>query len=116
MKILILGAGQVGGSLAETLCLENHDITLVDTDSDRLQQYQDHLDIATVTGFCSYPDVLREAGAQDADMIIAVTDNDEANMVACQVCYSLFHTPTKIARIRSPNYFKIGRASCRERV
>lgn len=105
MKIIILGAGQVGGSLAETLCLENHDITLVDNDADRLEIFHDHLDIATVVGFCAYPDVLREAGAADADMLIAVTDNDEANMVACQVAYSLFHTPTKIARIRSPNYF-----------
>lgn len=105
MKIIILGAGQVGGSLAENLVMENHDIALVDVDADRLALIQDKLDLKTVVGRCSYPNVLRQAGADDADMLIAVTDSDEANMVACQVAYSLFHTPTKIARIRSQHYF-----------
>ena len=105
MKIIILGAGQVGGSLAETLLEENHDITLVDISERRLKEFADRLDIQTVAGRCSYPDILRQAGADDADMIIAVTDSDEANMVACQVAYSLFHIPTKIARIRSEHYF-----------
>lgn len=105
MKIIILGAGQVGGSLAETLIAENHDITLVDINEDRLREFSDRLDLRTVVGRCSYPEVLRHAGAEDADMVIAVTDSDEANMVACQVAYSLFDIPTKIARIRSQHYF-----------
>ncbi len=104
MKIIILGAGQVGGSLAESLSLEKHDVTLVDISESRLQELQEKLDLRTVLGRCSYPDVLRQAGADEADMIIAVTDNDEANMVACQVAYSLFNTPMKIARIRSQHY------------
>jgi len=105
MKIIILGAGQVGGSLTEILANEGHDITLVDIDEAKLNEFQDRLDIRTVAGPCSYPDVLREAGADGADMVIAVTSSDESNMVACQVAYSLFNTPTKIARIRSPHYF-----------
>jgi len=105
MKIIILGAGQVGGSLTETLLQEGHDITLVDINEERLQYYANRLDIRTVMGRCSYPEILRLAGAESADMVIAVTDSDEANMLACQVAYSLFSTPTKIARIRSPHYF-----------
>lgn len=105
MKIIILGAGQVGGTLAENLVAEQHEITLVDINGDRLTELSEKLDLRTVEGPCSYPDVLREAGCDDADMIIAVTDSDEANMVACQVAYSLFKTPMKIARIRSQHYF-----------
>jgi trk system potassium uptake protein len=105
MNIIILGAGQVGGSLAETLLHDGHEITIVDTDEDRVQDLQEALDVRAVFGPCSYPDVLRRAGADSADMIIAVTNDDESNMVACQVAYTLFHTPTKIARIRSPHYF-----------
>jgi len=106
MKIIILGAGQVGGSLTEILAAEHHDITLVDMDDRKLNEFQDRLDIRTVLGWASYPNVLRNAGADGADMIIAVTSSDETNMVACQVAYSLFHTPTKIARIRSTRYFE----------
>ena len=105
MKIIILGAGQVGQSLAATLVDEHHDVTLVDQSASALSECTDQLDIRTVVGRCSYPDVLREANADEADMIIAVTDSDEANMVACQVAYSLFHVPIKIARIRSSHYF-----------
>jgi len=105
MKILILGAGQVGGSLAEHLASEAFDITLVDKDLKRLRDLRDRFDIQTVLGFASHPDVLRQAGADDADMLIAVTSSDEVNMVACQVCYSLFRTPTKIARVRAASYF-----------
>ncbi len=105
MKIVILGAGQVGGTLVENLVGEKHDITLVDRDAARLKELKERIDIATVAGHAAYPNVLREAGADDADMIIAVTDSDEINMIACQAAYSLFHTPTKIARIRSPEYF-----------
>jgi trk system potassium uptake protein len=104
MKIIILGAGQVGGTLAANLASEHNDITIVDRDGDRLQQLQDKLDIGTVTGLASHPDVLRRAGADDADMLIAVTSSDEINMVACQIAYSMFRTPTKISRIRSRAY------------
>jgi trk system potassium uptake protein len=104
MKILILGAGQVGGTLAENLANEGIDITLVDSDASALEALRTKLDIQTVQGWAAHPDVLRRAGADDADMLIAVTSSDEVNMVACQVCYSLFRTPTKIARIRSASY------------
>lgn len=104
MKIIILGAGQVGGSLAEHLAGEKNDITVVDIDSDRLRELQDRLDIGTVTGPASYPDVLRRAGAEDADMLIAVTNSDEINMAACQIAFTLFRTPTKISRIRASAY------------
>jgi len=104
MKIIILGAGQVGSSLANNLASEANDITVVDVDSKRLQEMQDRLDLRTVTGQASHPDVLQRAGAEDADMIIAVTNSDETNMVACQVAYTLFHTPTKIARVRAQEY------------
>lgn len=105
MKIIILGAGQVGATLAETLAMENHDITIVDNIEEQLSDIQDRLDVRTVVGRASYPGVLRQAGADSADMLIAVTDNDEVNMIACQVSYSLFHTPVKIARVRSQHYF-----------
>jgi trk system potassium uptake protein TrkA len=104
MKIIILGAGQVGGSLAEHLASEANDITVVDTDGDRLRDLGDRLDIRTVQGRGSLPTVLRQAGADDADMLVAVTNSDETNMVACQVAHTLFHTPTKIARVREAAY------------
>ena len=104
MKIIILGAGQVGGTLAANLASEHNDITVVDTNTERLHELQDRFDIRTVQGMASHPDVLREAGADDADMLIAVTNSDEINMVACQVAYSLHRTPTKIARVRSASY------------
>jgi len=104
MKILILGAGQVGSSLAENLAHEANDITIIDKNEDTLHLLQDRLDIRTVTGHASHPDILRAAGAEDADMLVAVTDSDETNMVACQIAYSVFHTPTKIARIRAIEY------------
>ncbi|MGD8547649.1 MAG: Trk system potassium transporter TrkA [Thiohalophilus sp.] len=106
MKIIILGAGQVGSSLAENLSSEANDITLVDQREEILQGLQDRLDLRTVLGHAAYPDVLQRAGADDADMLIAVTDSDETNMVACQVAYTIFHTPTKIARVRSLEYLK----------
>ncbi|MBU2883248.1 Trk system potassium transporter TrkA [Psychrosphaera sp. B3R10] len=106
MKIIILGAGQVGATLAENLAGEENEITLVDIDADALHQLQDKYDLQVVVGHCSYPDVLRQAGAEDADMLIAVTRSDEVNMMACQVAYSIFNTPTKIARIRSQQYLE----------
>lgn len=106
MKIIILGAGQVGGTLAENLAGENNDITVVDTDTTRLRQLQDKFDLRVVTGYASHPRVLHEAGAEDADMLVAVTNSDETNMVACQIAYSLFNTPNRIARIRSSEYMR----------
>ena len=100
MKIIILGARQVGGTLAENLVGENNEITVIDSDPTILRALQDRLDLQVVTGVGSHPDVLRKAGAEDADMLIAVTNSDESNMLACQVAYSLFKTPTKIARVR----------------
>ena len=104
MKIIILGAGQVGGNLAENLANEANDITVIDTNANRLAKLQDRLDIRTVPGMGSYPDVLASAGAEDAEMLIAVTNSDEDNMIACQVAHSLFRTPTKIARVRASTY------------
>ena len=104
MKIIILGAGQVGGTLAEHLANEQNDITVVDTDSEKLRLLQDRLDIGTVTGEASHPSTLLKAGGEDADMLVAVTNSDEINMMACQVAHTLFNTPTKISRVRSPQY------------
>ncbi len=104
MKIIILGAGQVGSSVAANLASEANDITVVDVDVNLLRDLQDRLDIRTVLGHASHPDVLFRAGAEDADMVLAVTNSDETNMVACQVAYSLFRTPTKIARVRTFEY------------
>ena len=104
MKILILGASQVGASIAEVLVGEENDVTVVDIRPNILQQLQNRLDIRTIIGNVAYPSVLRAAGAEDASLILAVTDNDEVNMVACQVAEKFFSTPTKIARIRSKEY------------
>jgi trk system potassium uptake protein TrkA len=102
MKILILGAGQVGSSAAYHLSREEaNEVTVVDVRPDVLRELQDRLDIRTVVGHAAYPEVLERAGANDADIVVALTDMDEINMVACQIAYTLFHTPTKIARIRS---------------
>jgi len=104
MKIIILGAGQVGTSVAENLAMEENDITIIDNNGDLLRALEDRLDLRTVQGHAAYPDVLLQAGAEDADMILAVTNSDETNMVACQVAFSLFRTPTKIARVRSQGF------------
>ena len=100
-----MGAGQVGSSVATNLCGESNDITVVDTNPAALNHLQDRLDLRTVMGHASSPDVLREAGATDADMIIAVI-TDETNMVACQIAFTIFKTPLKIARIREGSYHK----------
>lgn len=104
MKIVILGAGQVGGTLATNLSSEANDITVVDHNEVCLRALRDRIDIGVVCGHASHPDVLLQAGIEDADMVIAVTSHDEINMVACQVAHNVFHTPTKIARVRSPEY------------
>ncbi|MGQ4277346.1 Trk system potassium transporter TrkA [Pseudidiomarina sp. E22-M8] len=104
MKIVILGGGQVGGTLAENLVGEDNDITVVDIDPGRLGELSDRHDIRTVQGHGSHPRVLRNAGCEDADMLIAVTPSDETNMMACQIAYTLFRTPKRIARVRSQEY------------
>lgn len=105
MKIIILGAGQVGSSAAYHLSREEaNEVTVVDMRPDVLRELQDRLDIRTVVGHAAYPEVLERAGANDADIIVALTDTDETNMIACQVAYTTFHTPTKIARIRAAEY------------
>ena len=105
MKILILGAGQVGSSAAYHLSREEaNEVTVVDQSADVLRELQDRLDIRTVVGHAAYPDVLERAGAADMDIIVALTDSDETNMIACQVAYTVYHTPTKIARIRAADY------------
>lgn len=104
MNIVILGAGQVGSSLAELLANENHDVTVVDLDRLHLQRLQDRLDIRTICGHASHPDILAQAGLEDADMLIAATQNDETNIVACQLAHIMHKTGTKIARVRSRSY------------
>lgn len=104
VKILILGAGRVGSSMAENLLRESTEITIVDTDADRLLQLQEQLDLRTVEGNASHPSVLARAGAVEADMVLAVTNSDETNMTVCRIAASLFGTPSRIARIRASDY------------
>ena len=104
VKIIILGAGQVGGTLAEHLADEQNDITVVDEQAATLKRLQERLDIRTVLGNGAHPSTLMSAGAEDADMLIAVTDSDEINMLACSVAFTLYRTPTKISRVRSADY------------
>ncbi|WP_369742980.1 Trk system potassium transporter TrkA [Pseudidiomarina sp. PP-1MA] len=104
MKIIILGGGQVGGTLAENLVGEDNDITVVDSDIGRLNYLSELHDIRTIEGYASHPRTLRQAGCEDADMLIAVTPSDETNMLACQIAYTLYKTPKRIARIRSEEY------------
>ena len=106
MKIIIIGAGQVGGTLAENLVGERNEITLIDTNGETLRELQDKMDLQVVVGHGSHPDTLKQAGAEDAELVIAVTSDDSTNMIACQICYSLFNTATKIARIRSAKILK----------
>lgn len=104
MKIVILGAGQVGETVAENLVKEDNDVTLVDIDQSRLNELQQKLDIQTINGSAVQPNVLIKAGCEHADMLIAVTNSDEVNMLACFICYNLFRTPNKVARIRSQDF------------
>ncbi|MFZ2162220.1 MAG: Trk system potassium transporter TrkA [Sideroxyarcus sp.] len=104
MKILILGAGQVGSTVAENLVGEANDITIVDSDGEKLHQLQDRLDLRTVTGNAAHPSTLEQAGIADADMLLAVTQSDEVNLVACKLAASLYNTPTRIARIRTADF------------
>jgi trk system potassium uptake protein TrkA len=127
LKIVILGAGQVGSSVAENLVSEANDITVVDLSAERLKKLQDRFDLRTFVGNAAHPAVLEQAGARDADMILAVTQSDETNMVACKLAATMFNIPTKIARIRSSDYlshpeifspenFSVDSAICPEQV
>ena len=107
MKIIILGAGQVGANLAESLVAENNDITVVDLDTARLAVLQDRFDLRTVRGHAAHPSILKQAGADDADMLVAVTQSDETNLVACRIASTLFNVPTRIARIRSNDFLEL---------
>ena len=105
MNILILGAGQVGSNVAYQLAKEEaNQVTIVDIDPSALRELQDRLDVRTVVGHAAYPDILERAGARKADLIVSLTNSDELNMVTCQIAYTLFNTPKKIARIRAPEY------------
>ncbi|MBS0579330.1 MAG: Trk system potassium transporter TrkA [Proteobacteria bacterium] len=105
MKILILGAGQVGRTAAQALAREEaNEVTVVDSNEDILRDLQDRFDVRTVAGNAAYPSVLEAAGAAEAEVLIALTSSDEVNLMACQVAFTLYRTPTKIARVRSPEY------------
>ncbi len=105
MKIIILGAGQTGSALAEYLVTEKqNDVTVIDENQDRLQSLQERFDLQVILGKASYPQVLESAGAESADMLVAVTNSDEINMIACQIANVLFNIPQKLARIRAPEY------------
>ncbi|MBA4743014.1 MAG: Trk system potassium transporter TrkA [Azoarcus sp.] len=104
MKIIILGAGQVGTSVAENLASEANDLTLVDTDAEILETLRDRLEVRTITGNGASPTVQGEAGAADADLLIAVTQSDQTNLCACRVAKTLYNLPTCIARLRSGEF------------
>ena len=104
MKIVICGAGLVGSAIASHLSEEHNDVTVVDASQENIQRLTDQVDVHGVVGVASHPDRLAEAGVGDAELLIAVTESDEINMVACQVSHTIFNTPVKIARIRSQAY------------
>jgi len=106
MRVVICGAGQVGFGIAERLSVEGHDVSVIDTATRLVNAIRDSLDVRGIVGHGSHPDVLAAAGAADADMLIAVTQADEVNMIACQVAHTLFNVPTKIARVRAQSYLQ----------
>jgi trk system potassium uptake protein TrkA len=104
MRIVILGAGQVGASVAEALASETNDVTVVDQNSISLAQLADRLDVRTVAGNAALPSVLRSAGIEDAEMLVAVTQSDQTNLVACKIARHMFNVPTRIARLRGVDF------------
>jgi len=104
MNIIICGAGRVGFTIAKQLSEQGHSITVIDQSSEDIQKIDEALDVKAIVGKATYPSILEKANASDADMIIAVTRNDEINMVICQIAFSIFNIPKKIARIRSQDY------------
>ncbi len=107
MRIIICGAGQVGWQIARQLARERHEITMVDTDAALIERATELLDVTGLVGFASHPDVLEQAGADDADMIIAATHSDEVNLVTCQMAHAVFGITRKIARLRGERYREI---------
>ena len=107
MKTIIIGAGEVGLNIARHLVMENHDVVVIDKDPVKIAHINDSLDVQTTVGMGAHPDVLRSVGCGNADMLIAVTKSDEINMVACQMAYSLFSVPKKIARVRHSSYLEL---------
>ena len=106
MNIIICGAGRVGFTIAKLLSEQNHSITVIDQSSDDIQKINDVLDVKSIVGKATYPSILEKANAKETDMIIAVTRNDEINMLICQIAYSIYKIPKKIARIRSQDYLQ----------
>ena len=106
MKSIICGAGGVGVSIAEKLSKEGFEVTIIDESQEQLKKISDTLDVKTIHGASSLPSILSSAGAKECDILIAVTKSDENNMISCQIGYSLFKIPTKIARIRQQDYLK----------
>ena len=104
MNIIICGAGRVGFTIAKLLTEQDHSITIIDQSSEDIQKINDSLDVRSIVGKATYPSILEKADAENADMIIAVTKNDEINMLICQIAYTVFKIPKKIARIRSQDY------------
>ena len=104
MNIIICGAGRVGFTIAKLLSEQGHSITVIDQSSEDIQKINDSLDVKAIVGKASYPSILEKANATETDMIIAVTRNDEINMLICQISFSIFNIPKKIARIRSQDY------------
>jgi len=104
MNIIICGAGRVGFTIAKLLSEQGHSITVIDLSSEDIQKISDTLDVKVIVGKATYPSILEKANASEADMIIAVTRNDEINMLICQIAFSIFKVPKKIARIRSQDY------------
>ena len=104
MKVIICGAGEVGKALAQHLLKENNDITIIDQSEENLKEIKEQLDVNTYLGFGSQPGILDKAGAKNAEMLIAVTQSDEVNMIACEVANSQFNIPLKVARIRDQHY------------
>lgn len=106
MKVIVCGAGQVGFNIARQLSSEGNDVVLVDRSEELIRKVTDMIDVGGVAGYASRPDILKQAGAEDADMMIAVTYSDEVNMIACQVAHSVFSIPRKIARVRAQSYLE----------
>ena len=104
MNIIICGAGRVGFTIAKILSEQGHSITIIDQSSEDIQKIDDSLDVKSIVGKATYPSILEKANASESDMIIAVTRNDEINMLICQIAFSIFNVPKKIARIRSQDY------------
>ena len=104
MNIIICGAGQVGFTMSKLLTEQDHSVTIIDQSSEDIQKINETLDVKAIVGKATSPNVLEKANTKDADMIIAVTKNDEINMLICQIAYSIFKVPKKIARIRSQEY------------